>query len=121
MVQQRLLAIGVGVSYAHYLFYFFDELRWLFDNVWALYDLRSGLCEITWHCSINSSRISLHIPCGLGGLVGSGRAVKKMFGLLVHLAHTWRGCKSALNPKAVAPVLVLLFVALWFILRGDLF
>ena len=39
-------------------------------------------------------------------------------------------CKSALNPtvvystdrsKAVIPVLVLLFVALWFILRGDLF
>ena len=39
-------------------------------------------------------------------------------------------CKSALNPpvvysidrsKAVAPVLVLRFVALWFILRGDLF
>ena len=39
-------------------------------------------------------------------------------------------CKSALNPpvvystdhsKEVVPVLVLLFVALWFILRGDLF
>ena len=39
------------------------------------------------------------------------------------------GCKSALNPpvvcsadcsKAVVPVLVLLLVALWFILRGDL-
>ena len=39
-------------------------------------------------------------------------------------------CKSALNPsvvystdrsKAVVPVLVFLFVALWFILRGDLF
>ena len=39
-------------------------------------------------------------------------------------------CKSALNPslaystdrsKAVVPVLVVLFVALWFILRGDLF
>ena len=39
------------------------------------------------------------------------------------------GCKSALNlpvvystdrSKAVVPVLVLLFVALWFILRGDL-
>ena len=39
-------------------------------------------------------------------------------------------CKSASNPpvvystdssKAVVPVLVLLFVALWFILRGDLF
>ena len=40
-------------------------------------------------------------------------------------------CKTALNPtpvvystdrsKAVVPVLVLLFVALWFILRGDLF
>ena len=40
------------------------------------------------------------------------------------------GCKSALNPpvvystdlsKAVVPVLVLLFVALWLILQGDLF
>ena len=39
-------------------------------------------------------------------------------------------CKSALNPpvvyssdrsKAVVPVLALLFVALWFMLRGDLF
>ena len=39
-------------------------------------------------------------------------------------------CKSVLNPalvystdrtKAMVPVLVLLFVALWFILRGDLF
>ena len=39
-------------------------------------------------------------------------------------------CKSALNSpvvystdssKTVVPVLVLLFVALWFILRGDLF
>ena len=39
-------------------------------------------------------------------------------------------CKIALNPavvystdrsKAVVPVLVLLFVAFWFILRGDLF
>ena len=39
-------------------------------------------------------------------------------------------CKSALNPavvystdrsKAVVPVLALLFVGLWFILRGDLF
>ena len=49
--------------------------------------------------------------------VASGRRVK--------LAS----CKSALNPpmvcstdrsKAVVPVLVLLFVASWFILRGDL-
>ena len=40
------------------------------------------------------------------------------------------GRKSALNPtvvystdrsKAVVPVLVFIFVALWFILRGDLF
>ena len=39
-------------------------------------------------------------------------------------------CKSSLNPsvvystdrsKAVVPVLVLLFIAFWFILRGDLF
>ena len=46
-------------------------------------------------------------------------------GLRVKLAS----CKSALNPpvvcstyrsKAVVTVLVLLFVALWFILRGDL-
>ena len=38
-------------------------------------------------------------------------------------------CKNALNPpvvystdrsKALVPMLVLLFVALWFILRGDL-
>ena len=53
-------------------------------------------------------------------------------GIRVKLAS----CKSALNPppllptpvvyttdrsKAVVPVLVLLFVALWFLLRGDLF
>ena len=47
-------------------------------------------------------------------------------GLRVKLAS----CKSALNSpvvnstdrsKAVVPVLVLLFVAFWFILRGDLF
>ena len=40
------------------------------------------------------------------------------------------GCEGALNPtvvystdrsKAVVPVLVLLFVTLWFILRGDFF
>ena len=43
---------------------------------------------------------------------------------------TLASCKSALNPtvvystdrsKAVVPVLVLVFVTLWFILRGDLF
>ena len=47
------------------------------------------------------------------------------FALYNHLSY----CKSALNPavvcytdrsKAVVPVLVLLFVALWFILRSDL-
>ena len=58
-----------------------------------------------------------------------------------HVRLRLAGCKSALNPppttpppplptpvvcsadrsKAVVPVLVLLFVALWFILRGDLF
>ena len=53
--------------------------------------------------------------------VVSGRRVK------------FASCKSALNPppppvvysadrsKAVVPVLILLFVALWFNLRGDLF
>ena len=51
--------------------------------------------------------------------------IKSSTGPRVKLAS----CKSALNPlvvystdrsKAVVPVLVLLFVALWFILRGDL-
>ena len=52
--------------------------------------------------------------------------IKSSIGTQVKLAS----CKSALNPavvysidrsKALVPVLVLLFVALWFILRGDLF
>ena len=47
----------------------------------------------------------------------------------LHPTYGLASCKSALNPpvvystdrsKAVVPVLVLLFVALWFILRGDL-
>ena len=51
--------------------------------------------------------------------------IKSSIGPRVNLAR----CKSALNPsvvyssgrsKAVVPVLVLLFGALWFILRGDL-
>ena len=51
--------------------------------------------------------------------------IKNTAGPRVKLA----GCKSALNTlvvystdcsKVVVPVLVLLFVALWFILRGDL-
>ena len=49
--------------------------------------------------------------------------IKSSIGPRVKLASF----KSALNPpvvdrsKAVIPVLVLLFVALWFVLRGDLF
>ena len=48
---------------------------------------------------------------------------------LLHVALDLESVASALNPpvvcstdrsKAVVPVLVLLFVALWFILRGDL-
>ena len=42
--------------------------------------------------------------------------IKSSIGPRVKLAS----CKSALNPTVV-PVLVLRFVALWFILRGDLF
>ena len=51
--------------------------------------------------------------------------MKSSIGTRVKLAS----CKSALNPpvvystdrsKTVVPVLFLLFVALWFILRGDL-
>ena len=50
--------------------------------------------------------------------------------LFIHKMYGFPECKSSLNPlvvystdrfKAVVPVLVLLFVALWFILRGDLF
>ena len=63
--------------------------------------------------------------------VSSGPRVMAASGPRVKMAS----CKSALTPrppphpvvystdrsKAVVPVLVLLFVALWFILRGDLF
>ena len=51
--------------------------------------------------------------------------------VVIHSDPGWLvGCKSVLilpvvystdRSKAVVPVLVLLFVALWFILRGDLF
>ena len=53
-----------------------------------------------------------------------------VFGVASGPRVKFASCKSALNPpvvystdrsKAVTPVLVLLFVALWFILRGDLF
>ena len=52
--------------------------------------------------------------------------IKRCIGTRLKLAS----CKSALNSpvvystdrsKVVVPVLVLLFIALWFILRGDLF
>ena len=54
---------------------------------------------------------------------------KKIFSNFVSPRVKLASCKSALNPtvvystdrsKAVVPVLVLLFVALWFILQGDL-
>ena len=66
--------------------------------------------------AVTSPHPARHPPTG-GLRVASGPRVK--------LA----GCKNALNPsvvystdrfKAVVPVLVLFFVALWFILRGDL-
>ena len=65
-----------------------------------------------------NTKISIGLHRGHIAIVASGPRVK--------LAS----CKSALNPpmvystdhsKAVVPVLVLLFVALWFIVRGDLF
>ena len=67
-------------------------------------------------------------PCFLtnhDGLNNLDRGLRVASGPRVKLTS----CKSALNPpvvcstdrsKAVVPVLVLLFVALWFILRGDL-
>ena len=46
-----------------------------------------------------------------------------MFGFVgfLFLLVSGEGCGSTDRSKAVVPVLVLLFVALWFILRGDLF
>ena len=72
---------------------------------------------------------------GGGGGGGGGAFVRAEFlcvpllGLASGLRVKLASCKSALNPRmvcstdrsgAVVPVLVLLFVALWFILRGDL-
>ena len=68
---------------------------------------------IDWVGSLFANRIFMYF------------CIKSSIGTQVKLAS----CKSALNPplvcstdrsKAVFPVLVLLFVALWFILRGDL-
>ena len=68
---------------------------------------------IDWVGSLYANRIFIYF------------CIKSSIGPRVKLAS----CKSALNPtvvystdrsKAVVPVLVLLFVALWFILRGDL-
>ena len=39
-----------------------------------------------------------------------------------NVLHNWEVCGITFyRSKAAVPVLVLLFVALWFILRGDLF
>ena len=68
---------------------------------------------IDWVGSLYANRIFMYL------------CIKSSIGTQGELAS----CKSALNPpvvcstdhsKAVVPVLVLLLVALWFILRGDL-
>ena len=41
--------------------------------------------------------------------------------IVVHLDFSLTFFYSTGPSKAVVPVLVLLFIALWFILRGDLF
>ena len=53
--------------------------------------------------------------------VGSGSRVKLASCKSALTTHPTPMVSSADRSKAVVPVLVLLFVALWFILRGDLF
>ena len=75
---------------------------------------------------INLHRFLVHIlPFKVTNSSFSHLLIDNTTGPRVKLAS----CKSALNPpvvcstdlsKAMVPVLVLLFVALWFILRGDL-
>ena len=66
---------------------------------------------------------------GLGAFVRTGVLCVSVLGVASRPRVKLAGCKSALNPpmvcstdrsKAVVPVLVLLFVALWFILIGGL-
>ena len=66
---------------------------------------------------------------GLGFFVRAGFLCVSVLGVASGPRVKLAGCKSALGPPvvcsagrsgAVVPVLVLLFVALWFILRGDL-
>ena len=47
--------------------------------------------------------------------------VRAASGLRVRFRSSKSGLKSTDRFKAMVPVLVLLFVALWFILQGDLF
>ena len=86
------------------------QYRFIRTSVWSLYFLH--LLFFLYRGKI------LLRDCGFSWVTS--------FILLVQILN----CKSALNPtvnystdrsKAVVPLLVLLFVALWFILRGDLF
>ena len=76
---------------------------------------------MSWPIQKSSLSSLLFIPSGPEDF-----CVKSSIGTMLKLAS----CKSALNlpvvystdrSKAVVPVLVLLFVDFWFILRGDLF
>ena len=94
---------------------------------------RSRICICFCHCGC------ILLPSSLHNLISTsfpGSCIQKYSVSLKTLLQQgisepefYGDCKSALNPpvvcstdrsKAVVPVLVLLFVALWFILRGDL-
>ena len=91
------------------------QIYWKFHHQkkWKFSDKNSDIFHIS----------AQNIDCGYSLCISVLRVAS---GPRVKLA----GCKSALNPKVVystdrskvvVPVLVLLFIALWFILRGDLF
>ena len=94
---------------------------------------RSRICICFCHCGC------ILLPSSLHNLISTsfpGSCIQKYSVSLKTLVQQgisepefYGDCKSALNPpvvcstdrsKAVVPVLVLLFVALWFILRDDL-
>ena len=93
-----------------------DIIMRYFEVYWPARESHRFLNTTMGACSISSQRIfkTANIDKYLNFAIS-----------MVKLA----GCKSALNPpvvystdrfKAVVPVLVLFFLALWFILRGDL-
>ena len=89
------------------------EYSFLFIIVINLIFMFSLWC-IDWVGSLYANRIFMYFFC-----------IKSSIGTQGEVSWLWKCFRppvvcSAGRPKAVVPVLVLLCVALWFILRGDL-